>query len=176
MRRSAMLRWTIALAAAVALLGTAPPARAQESAPEKRLDFKFRDAAVDKVLEYVAKQMGWTLAYSPSAKIEGTITAYNESAVPEGQVVDFLNTALQKAKLQVVLLERTLKVVTEEEAKKGTLNINVGDDPTKVPNNEAYWTWIFPLRNLNVDEIEKKLGEVVKADGLAVSYSPYSNS
>ncbi len=172
-----MARWTASLAVLATLLLLAPPARSQETpAGEKRLDFKFRDAAPDKVLEYVANQMGWTLAYSPSVKIEGTVTAYNESLVPEGKVVDFLNTALQKAKLQVVLLERTLKVVTEEEAKKGAYNISVGDDPSKIPINEAIWTWVFPLRNLNVDEVEKKLAEVVKGDLSTVSYSPYSNS
>ncbi|HZN63313.1 MAG TPA: secretin N-terminal domain-containing protein, partial [Planctomycetota bacterium] len=173
-----MVRWTTVLALCSALLVFAPPARSQETpaAPEKRLDFKFRDASVERVLEYVCKQMGWTMVKSPSAKLEGTVTAYNESLVPEGQVVDFLNTSLQNAKLQVILLERTLKVVTEEEAKKGAYNISVGDDPTKIPINEAIWTWVFPLRNLNVDEVEKKLAEVVKGDLQAVSYSPYSNS
>jgi general secretion pathway protein D len=172
-----MHRSTAALAVFAALLVLAPPARTQEApAAEKRLDFKFRDAAVDKVLDYVAQQMGWTWTKSPNVKIEGTITAYNESSVPESKVVDFLNTALQSAKLQVILLERTLKVVTEEEAKRGAYNISVAEDPTKIPVNEAIWTWIFPLRNLNVDEVEKKLAEVIKGDGITVYYSPYSNS
>ena len=167
-----------ALLAALVFVGS-PFARAQDAAQEKRLDFKFRDASHEKVLEYVANQMDWTLAYSKDAKdvkVEGSITAYNESSVPGDKVVDFLNTVLQKSKLQVFLYERVLKVVTEEEAKKGTFNINVGDDPTKVPVNETTWTWVFPLRNLNVDEVEKKLGDVVKSDGLTVAYSPYSNS
>jgi type II secretory pathway component GspD/PulD (secretin) len=170
----AMHRWTAAIAVALALT---VPVSAQDAAPaEKRLEFKFRDAAVDKVLDYVCKQMGWTQAASPNAKLEGTITAYNESTVPESQVIDFLNTALQKSKLQVILLEKTLKIVTEDEAKKGAYNISVGDDPTKIPINETIWTWIFPLRNLNVDEVEKKLADVVKGDLNTVSYSPYSNS
>ena len=175
-----MHRWTAVAVAVSIVLAPALTARSQEApAAEKRLDFKFRDASANKVLEYVTRQMGWTLAASPSVnldKIEGTITAYNEAQVPESQVVDFLNTALQKAKLQVVLLERTLKVVTEEEAKKGAYNISVGDDPTKIPINEAIWTWVFPLRNLNVDEVEKKLSDVVKGDLSTVSFSPYSNS
>jgi type II secretory pathway component GspD/PulD (secretin) len=115
-----MVRRTPVVALFASLVVFAPSARTQETpaAPEKRLDFKFRDASVERVLEYVCKQMGWTLATSPSAKLEGTVTAYNESLVPEGKVVDFLNTALQKAKLQVILFEGTLKVVTEDEAKK----------------------------------------------------------
>src|SRR5688572_33388831 len=117
-----MARWTASLAVFSALLVLAPPARTQEAAAEKRLEFKFRDAGVEKVLEYVCNQMKWTLVKSPSAKMEGTITAYNESLVPESKVVDFLNTALQSAKLQVILQDATLKVVTEEEAKKGTFN------------------------------------------------------
>jgi len=172
-----MHRWTAVAVAVSIVLAPALTARSQEApAAEKRLDFKFRDAAVDKVLDYVAQQMGWTWTKSPSVKIEGTITAFNESSVPESKVVDFLNAALQSAKLQVILLERTLKVVTEEEAKKGAYNISVGDDPAKIPINEAYWTWVFPLRNLNVDEVEKKLSDVVKADGMTVAFSPYSNS
>ena len=172
-----MQRWTAALAVSIAVLAVAPLSRAQETpAAEKRLEFKFRDAAVERVLEYVCNQMRWTLVKSPTAKYEGTVTAYNESLVPESKVVDFLNTALQSVKLQVILNEGTLKVVTEEEAKKGTFNISVGDDPTKIPTNETVWTWVFPLRNLNVDEVEKKLAEIVKGDGLTVSYSPYSNS
>jgi general secretion pathway protein D len=173
-----MKRWTAAGLALAAFLTIGLPAWTQDppAAAEKRLEFKFRDAAVDKVLEYVCKQMGWVLAYSPSVKLEGTISAYNESLVPEGKVIDFLNTSLQKAKLQVILFEGTLKVVTEEEAKKGIFNINVGEDPSKIPINETFWTWVFPLRNVNVDEIEKKLADVVKSDLISVSYSPYSNS
>ena len=142
-----MSRWTAAVVAVAAFLVVAPPARTQEAAGEKRLDFKFREADVEKVLDYVCQQMGWSWTKSPSVKIEGKITAYNESSVPESKVVDFLNAALQGAKLQVVLLERTLKVVTEEEAKRGAYNISVADDPTKIPVNEVIWTWIVPLRN-----------------------------
>lgn len=173
-----MHRWTAAVAVFGAFLVLAPPARPQDpQAPaEKRLDFKFRDASVEHVLDYVRKQMGWTLITSPSAKLEGTVTAYSDSPVSESRVIDFLNTALQKAKLQVFLYEGILKVVTEEEAKKGTFNISVGDDPSKIPINETVWTWVFPLRNLNVDEVEKKLAEVVKGDLQHVAYSPYSNS
>src|SRR5687767_14367415 len=101
-----MARLTALLAVAV-LVGS-PSARAQEAPQEKRLDFKFRDASHDRVLEYVANQMGWTLAYSKDAKVvkvDGAVTAYNESLVPESKVVDFLNTALAKTKLQVFLYE-----------------------------------------------------------------------
>src|SRR5687767_6143018 len=113
-----MVRWTAAVAVFAALLVVAPSARSQDAA-EKKLEFKFKDASPDKVLEYVAKQMDWILAYGPGVKTEGTVTAYSDTLIPESKVVDFLNTALQKAKLQVTVFERTLKVVTEEDAKKG---------------------------------------------------------
>ena len=113
-----MVRWTAAgtLIAAFLLVGL-PGWTQDQAAGDKKLEFKFRDASVDKVLEYVCKQMGWVLTYSEKAKAEGTITAYNDSPVPEGKVVDFLNTSLQKAKVQVYLYEGVLKVLTEEEAK-----------------------------------------------------------
>ncbi|HEY3226498.1 MAG TPA: secretin N-terminal domain-containing protein [Planctomycetota bacterium] len=172
-----MHRWTAAgtLLAAFLLVGL-PGWTQDQPAGEKRLEFKFRDASVDKVLEYVCKQMGWTLTYSDKAKAEGTITAYNESLVPESKVVDFLNTALQKSKVQVFQFEGVLKVVTEEEAKKGKYNIDFGDDPTKIPINDTVRTWIYPLRNVNIDEIEKKLKEIVEEDGVRAAFSPYSNS
>ncbi|HTF56535.1 MAG TPA: secretin N-terminal domain-containing protein [Planctomycetota bacterium] len=172
-----MHRWTAAGTLLAAFLMVGLPGWAQDPpAGEKRLDFKFRDASVDKVLEYVCRQMKWTLTYSEKAKPEGTITAYNESLVPEGKVVDFLNTALQKSKVQVFLFEEVLKVVTEEEAKKGKYNIDFGDDPTKIPINDTMRTWIYPLRNVNIDEIEKKLKEMIEEDGVKAVFSPYSNS
>ena len=48
-----MHRWTAAIALAIA--AAALPGAAQDAAPEKKLEFKFRDAAVDKVVETIVE-------------------------------------------------------------------------------------------------------------------------
>src|SRR3990172_5160613 len=95
------------LAAALAL-----PAGAQEKPPgqEKKLVFNFKEASVDAVLQYVCRELNWTLVYG--AKPEGTVSAFSDSEIPEGRVLDFLNTALVKAKVQVFQFGGVLKVVS----------------------------------------------------------------
>lgn len=159
---------------ALGLLGA--PASAQEAAkPERMLKFAFKAASVDAVLQYVAKEMGWTLVYGV-AKPDVQVTAWSDAEVPESRIQDFLNSALSRARVQVLVLGGVLKVVSEEDAKKGTFNIDYGDDPAKVPITDTVRTWIMPLRNANVVDVNKELGEILKSDGLTTAVNTYSNT
>lgn len=170
-----MRRTVLGLMVAVALLAGAPSGRAQEQpVPERKLVFNFREASVDAVLQFVCRQLNWTLVYS--AKPEGTITAFSDSEIVEGKVVDFLNTALAKTRCQVFQYGGVLKVVSEEEARKGTFNIEYGDDPAKIPINDTVRTWIIPLKNANVADVNKELKDVLTSEGLAMAINTYSNT
>ncbi len=158
------------------LLAGAPAAPAQDAPPppERKLVFNFREASVDAVLQYVCRQLDWTLVYG--TKPEGTITAFSDSEISETRVVDFLNTALAKTKTQAFQFGGVLKVVTEEEAKKGTFNIDYGNDPAKVPINDTIRTWIIPCKNATVADIQKELKDLLTSDGLQMAVNTYSNT
>ncbi len=158
-----------AMALALSAYGQDPPRQ------EIELTFNFKDAQVDAVLQYVAKQAGLTLVYGTS-KPDAAITAWSDSKIPMSRVQDFLNTALVKAKVQVYLFSGVLKVVSEEDAKKGTFNIDVGDDPNKVPVNDTIRTWILPLKNANVVDVKKELDSILNSDGLTTAINTYSNT
>ncbi|MBI4566000.1 MAG: hypothetical protein HY716_15040 [Planctomycetes bacterium] len=172
-----MSRRLFAVLALLALSAVTSPGWTQDSpAQEKKLVFNFKDASIDAVLQYVCREMGWTLVYG--TKAEGTITAFSDSEIPESKIVDFLNSALVKAKpkVQVFQFGGVLKLVSEDEAKRGTFNIHLGSDPEQVPINDTIRTWIIPLKNASVADINRELKDVLSADSIAWAVNSHSNS
>jgi general secretion pathway protein D len=173
MRRTFVVGAIVALCAGLSAFGQDPPAQ-----PERKLTFNFRDASPDAVLQFVCRELKWTLVYATTGNKppDGTITAWSDSQIGETKVVDFLNTALVKAKVQVFQYGGVLKVIGEDDAKKGTFNIDVGEDPTKVPINDTIRTWVLPLKNANVVDVKKELGNILDSEGVTSAINTYSNT
>ncbi len=169
-----MKRIILGVAALAVFAGIASPQ--DKPKDEKKLVFNFKDTSAEVVLQYVCKELNWTLVYGEKAKPEGTVTAWSDSAIPESKVIDFLNTALAKSKVQVVLLAGVLKVITEEDARKGTYNIFYGCDPAEITPNDTMRTQIIPLKNMNVVDISKELKTILDDAASKWAINTYSNA
>ncbi len=143
---------------------------------EKKLVIRTKDVSPDALLQYVCRECGWTLIYSEKARPEGTITLSNDGPVAEGKIVDFLNTALVKSKVQVILVDRVLKVVTEDEAKKSGPSIFVGSDPLEIPPDDTIRTQVIPLKHVNVVDLAKELKVILDDAAPKWAINTYSNS
>jgi len=157
----------------------------QEPDQEKKLTFHFKDASVDAVLRYVSSVTGWIIIQEKA--VTGTITAVSDADVPVSRCLDFLNAALRP--VEAVILNpvapevpkpgQVLRVQDLNEALRRNLRIFQGHDPDAIPMTADVRTQIVPLKAMNVAEVQKELGELLKkileADG-QVAVSTFSNA
>ncbi|HYE99363.1 MAG TPA: secretin N-terminal domain-containing protein [Planctomycetota bacterium] len=157
----------------------------QDAPADRDLVFNFKDASVDAVLQYVSSVTGWI--FVQEKRISGTIDAVSAAKVPVSKCLDFLNAALRRHGAIIPnpyspglpKPGQVLKVVDMDEAKRRAIEIHSGADPDDIPVTDQVRTQILPLKAVNVQDVSKELGEMLKAavapDG-QVSYSTYSNS
>lgn len=157
----------------------------QEPDKEKKLTFHFKDASIDAVLKYVSSMTGWIIVQEKA--VTGTITAVSDAEVPVSRCLDFLNVALRP--VEAIILNpvapeipragQVLKVQDLNEALRRNLRIFQGHDPEAIPPTADVRTQIVPLKAMNVSEVQKELGELLKkileADG-QIAVSTFSNS
>jgi general secretion pathway protein D len=171
-------RWILLLAA------LSFPAWGQDAA-EKKLKFNFKDASVDAVLQYVSSATGWIFVLEK--KVSGTIDAVSDVEIPVSKCLDFLNAALRRHAAIIPnpyspglpKAGQVLKLQDVDEAKRRNVEIYSGANPDDIPVTDQVRTQILPLKAVNITDVSKELGEMIKAavgvDG-QVSYSTYSNS
>lgn len=157
----------------------------QEPEKEKKLTFHFKDASIDAVLKYVSSQTGWIIVQEKT--VTGSITAVSDTDVPVSRCLDFLNTALRP--VEAIILNpvapevpkpgTVLRVQDLNEALRRNPRIFQGQDPEAIPLTADVRTQIVPLKAMNVIEVQKELGELLKkileADG-QIAVSTFSNS
>jgi len=175
--KSGMAHLTVCLAAI--LLG------GQEPEKEKKLAFHFKDASIDAVLKYVSSVTGWIIVQEKA--VTGAITAVSDADVPVSRCLDFLNAALRPVEAIIVnpvapevpRPGQVLRVQDLNEALRRNLRIFQGHDPDAIPPTPDLRTQIVPLKAMNVAEVQKELGELLKkileADG-QIAVSTFSNA
>lgn len=149
---------------------TRPQDRGQD--PDKQVEFKFKDAPIEDVISYVAKNTGFVI--KDEAKVSGKITAWSEATIPVSHVLAFLDSCLAPNHA-LVKLGSEVKILRFEEAKRRTLDVRVSMTPEEVPNTEQVMTIIYPLKNLNVVEVNKELDDLYPKNA-TVLINTYSNT
>lgn len=139
---------------------------------EVKVKFQFKDAPIEEVLDYVGKVTG--LQIENEAKATGKVTAWSDAEIPVSHVLAFLDSALDK-KYGLVKMGNIVKVLKYEDAKKRTLDIRVTRLPEEVPPTEQVLTVIYPLKNLNVVEVNKELDDLYPRNA-TVLMNTYSNT
>jgi len=176
---------------ALAALSVPVVAQDKQVEPEKKLNFNFRDASIDTILKYVSSETGWIfIQEKPSSS---TVTAVSDTAVPVSKCLDFLNAAIRPAG-RVILNPyspalpkegQTLKVLDVSDAMKRGFEIYVGSDIESIPLTDQVRTQIIPLKAVNVIDVQKELGEVLRSalagsagdsSSGTMAISTYSNS
>ncbi|HXX95341.1 MAG TPA: secretin N-terminal domain-containing protein [Planctomycetota bacterium] len=181
-----MRKGVLLLAGLVAL---APPVRGQEkpgSAPaaaeDKKLTFKFREASVDAVLQYVSSMTGWI--FVQEKRIPGTIDAVSDTDVPVSKCLEFLNAALRRHEAAILnpyspalpKPGQVLKVQDTVAARTRVVEIYTGANPDEIPITDQVRTQIIPLKSVNVVDVMTELGEVLRKSVDDVAVSTFSNA
>ncbi len=175
----------VLVAAALAAIGLPLWGQQQPPDEEKKLTFRFKDASVEAVCQYVSSVTGWIFVHEK--RVTGTIDATSDTDVPLSKVLDFLDGALRRhgATLLNPYSPRmprggeVVKIVDVDVGKRLNLDIYVGADPEQIPIIDKMRTQIVPLKAVNVVEVSKELGDVLRnamGEGGQVGVTTYSNS
>ena len=169
----------------LAVLTALPLWGVQEAAEDKKLTFRFKDASADAVLAYVSSVTGWI--FVQEKRVTGTIEAVSDTEVPASKCLDFLNTALRRHGVTIPnpyspglpKPGQILKVQDVDVAKRVVIEIYSGANPDDIPITDQLRTQILPLKAVNVQDVNKELGDTIRSamgsDG-QVAFSSYSNS
>jgi general secretion pathway protein D len=126
----------------------------------KPLEFKFAEADLQGVLQFVSKHTGYVFVNEAGAKI--TVTAVSDAPVPREKVLDFLNAVLRPKELAAVKVnDVVVKIVTLDEAKRKNTQIFFGTDPSKIEASDRIITQIVPLKTLSLTDFDQGLRALV---------------
>ncbi|MHC4606607.1 MAG: secretin N-terminal domain-containing protein, partial [Planctomycetota bacterium] len=150
-------------AAALAVLLLCGAAVGQQDDDDKKIQFKFKEASLDAVIEYLSEVTPWT--FYKAKNTSKKITAYSDTEVPLENVLDFLDTALKPAGLASMKVKNVVIVDDEDDIRDKTLEIRVGSEPDEIEISDKVVVQIIPLANVSVKDIEKELGSILKKAG-----------
>ncbi|MBI4617769.1 MAG: hypothetical protein HY720_29420, partial [Planctomycetes bacterium] len=153
---------------AVLLFAASTAAWAQEGEPagpeEKVLQFNFRDASIDTVLEYLSQQTG--MAVVKKVPISGKITAVSAEKIPVSQALAFVNSVLIDQQVAAIQVGNIIKVLSLEQALKENHDIVVVRSPDEVEMSDRILTAIIPLEFIDPAEVKKELGTLIVDNGI----------
>jgi len=132
-----------------------PPHPAEESG----IRLNFEDAPLDTVLEYLSEVAG--LAVVQEVSVAGRVTVTSRQPLSVDGVVSLLNTILKEKGYAAILMDRTLKIVALEEAKKQNIPVRSGNDPAKIEASDELITQVIPIRYADAAKLRDDLASLV---------------
>lgn len=141
----------------VAILMAGRSAFSQEPPEQERIPFKFKDAPIDRVLDYISEKTGLKFTVDPNAKLSGRVEAYNQAPIPKDKILGFLNTILAPKGLTTYKMDDVVLILRIRDAQDRNYNIQKGSDWREVENSDKIVTQVIPIRNLRAADLEKNL-------------------
>lgn len=168
-----------AMALTLPLVLTAP-APAQDAAPaptfqpDAEVTMNFRDAELTAILDYLSEQAG--LMVINNAEITDRVTVFSLSPVSVDGALDLLNSVLRDKGFTTIRRERLLRVVPLADAKKMSVPVRMGSDPTQMGSSDTVVTQIIPIRFADAEALATNLEPLVSADFAELSANASSNA
>ncbi len=178
-KRSTPMVWTAALVAAagaargLAMEPDAPqPAPVAAPAPEtstpQAIRFSFRDAPLDQVVEFFARQIGLPVIRETDVP-EGKLTFISDNAYPVEEALRVLNTILQTRGVMLRQDQRFLYIQKLENMKAEAVpTFKVGDLPDSITDDQIV-SVVITLKHAMAKGLAEQLGGLVAPYGALVA-------
>ena len=127
--------------------------------PVTELRFNFQGVPLDTVLNYMSQAAGFIIVRS--AEIDGRVNVISQQPLNADQAVELLNTVLNEKDLAAIRNDRTLTIVTREEAKRREIPVIKGNEPTQIPKSDKMVTQIIPVRFANAKQLVTDLASLI---------------
>ncbi len=145
----------------------APEASAQDQSSEEGIRLNFRGVPLDTVLDYLSRSAGFVIVRE--AVIEGTVDVWSHQPLTKDEAVDLLNTILNQKGYAAIRNDRTLIIVTLEEARERDLPVVAGSDSTQIPKTDEMVTQIIPVRYANVTQLIEAMEPLLPSYAIATA-------
>ena len=138
---------TLQPAAPVAATPLAPSGRSASASPGSKADetadlrLNFRGVPLDMVLNYLSEAAGFIIVLE--APLKGNVDVWSNQPLNKTEAVNLLNTVLDKNGLTAIRNDRTLTIVSKEDARKRNVPVKMGSNPQIIPKNEEVVTQIL---------------------------------
>jgi general secretion pathway protein D len=152
--------------------------QAQETSPraaaaEPELQFNFRGAPLEQVLNYLSDAAGFIIVLD--APVTGTVDMWSNQPVSKKEAVSLLNHALNKNGYTASLQGRNLIVSSKESAKRQNIPVRTGNNPADIPQTADMVMQIIPLRNIGAAQAAQDLASLIP-ESATVTANEDSNS
>ncbi|MCS1406885.1 MAG: putative type II secretion system protein D [Verrucomicrobia subdivision 3 bacterium] len=144
----------LALVTLLAFVAIKPAARSTE-ADEATLKFNFRGVPIETVLDYLSEAAGFIIVLE--TEVSGEINAWSSQPITSNEAVDLLDTLLADKGYAAVRNGRILKIVAQNAARKYTLPVKKGSNPSEIPSTDQMVTQIIPVRYADATQLIEDL-------------------
>ena len=122
---------------------------------EKGLRLNFRGAPLELVLNYLSEAAGFIIDLQ--TEVKGKVDVWSNQPLTKDEAVSVLNAVLNRNGYAAIRNERTLTIVSKEEAKKRDIPVVFGSDPASIRKSEEIETHIIPVKFINATQLIKDL-------------------
>jgi general secretion pathway protein D len=131
----------------------------QPEDPDAPITMNFKEASLRSVLEYLSEAAGLVIIGDP--KVEGRISITSRRNISVEEAVKLLDSALREKGYAAIHVERTLKILTIDEAKKEFIPVRVGNIPKEIPLGDAIITQVIPIHNADAVKLKSDLAPLI---------------
>lgn len=137
-----------------------PPANAGTNGTDG-IYLNFHGAPIDEVLNYLSDAAGFIIELD--THVSGTVDVWSAHPVSKDEAVQLLNSVLDKNGYAAIRSGRTLRIMSHEDAVHSQIPVNVGNDPSTIPNTDEIVTQIIPIRYVQARQLITDLSPLISA-------------
>jgi type II secretory pathway component GspD/PulD (secretin) len=131
------------------------PVTASARLENGKLRLNFRNAPLDMVLNHLSEAAGFIIVLE--TEVKGRVNVWSNQPVTQEEALDLLNSVLNHNGYAAIRNERTLTIVSKDDAKRRDLPVRMGSDPARIPRSDEMVTQILPVRYINAAQVSRDL-------------------
>jgi general secretion pathway protein D len=142
--------------------------------PSDKFTLNFKDAPLDSVLDYFSAIGGFSVI--KEGPVDGRVTLESKQPVTRQEAVALLDAALKANGFAAIQLERTLKILPRDKAKKNAIPVHFGADPKDIANTDELITQVIPIKNVDANKLKEDLKPLIDSQQADVTANEASNT
>ncbi len=128
-------------------------------ANEKGLRMNFRGVPIDMVLNHLSTAAGFVIVLDPKVqgKMDFKVDVWSNQPLSQQETLELLNKVLNQNGYAAIRNERTLTIVTRDDARTRDIPVKAGNNPANIPRTDEMVTQIVPVQYANAAQLVQNL-------------------